>query len=63
MKFDPQKLIGLTEQEAVEAIKKVGLLPRVKRREQQKFMGLQNFLPHRINIEIDDGKVSKVYIG
>ena len=61
--FNIADLIGLTEKKALAKIKAAGFSARVMRRDQEGFGGDCSFIRSRVNLEIDNGKVTKADIG
>ncbi len=56
-------LIGLDETEAIAKIKIAGLEARVTRKDAERFMGTTDRRIDRINLEIDNGKVTNAHRG
>ena len=56
-------LIGQTEADATVWILGQGLRCRITRRDAEEFMGTMDFRNDRVNLEIDNGKVTSVDIG
>jgi len=63
MSFDLSQLIGFTEEEAMTELNKSGLIVRIRRRDTQSFMLTMDFRRDRVNLEIDNGRVTKALIG
>jgi hypothetical protein len=56
----PASFVGLSEIQAVERAKSRDVPYRIVRRDSQKFMLTDDFQRHRLNFEIDKGKVTEV---
>jgi hypothetical protein len=74
MQFEPsasviavsQEVIGMTEEEAIQTIESVEgeeVTYRVTRRDDENYAMTMDYRINRINLEIDDGKVTKTSIG
>ena len=61
--FDSDQLIGLSETEAKEIAIRNGYAFRVTRKDAVNYVITCDFRTFRINVEIDDEKVSKVDFG
>ena len=58
-----QKYVGLTESEAVQAIKKDGLRPRVVSRDGEHYVITMDYRTDRVNLTITEGKVTSAHVG
>jgi hypothetical protein len=58
-----QKYVGLTESEAVEAIKQDGLRPRVVCRDGEHYVITMDYRTDRVNLTVTKGKVTSVHVG
>jgi hypothetical protein len=58
-----QKLIGLTEQAAIDAIKEAGYSHRIAERDGEQFALTEDYSPQRINLLVADNKVFDVWVG
>ena len=56
-------LIGMSEQDAVAKVEATGRVIRIGRRDKETFALTMDYSPTRINIEVDNGKVTSVNIG
>lgn len=56
-------LLGKTEQEAVDEIKKAKMKPRIVHKDGKDFMGTCDFRTDRVNLAINEGKVIRADIG
>ena len=74
MQFEPsptviavsQEVIGMTEEEAIQTIEGISseqLTARVVRRDDENFAVTMDYRINRINLEIDNGLVTKTFIG
>jgi len=74
MQFEPsptviavsQEAIGMTEEEAIQTIEGISseqLTARVVRRDDENFAVTMDYRINRINLEIDNGLVTKTFIG
>ena len=74
MQFEPsptaiavsQEVIGMTEEEAIQTIEGISseqLTARVVRRDDENFAVTMDYRINRINMEIDNGIVTKTFIG
>jgi hypothetical protein len=64
LQFDTNILIGLSETDARELAKSNGFFGfRVTRKDKVSYIVTCDFRPYRINVAIDNDKVSKVYFG
>ncbi len=59
----PQNLVGKTEAEAVSEIKSRGMRARVRRRDKKGYPGTMEVRTDRVNLELDDGKVTYARVG
>ncbi|WP_138274919.1 hypothetical protein [Rhodoluna limnophila] len=58
-----QKLIGLTEQAAIDAIREAGYSHRIAERDGEQFALTEDYSPQRINLLVADNKVFDVWVG
>jgi PBP1b-binding outer membrane lipoprotein LpoB len=61
-----QEVIGMTEEEAIQTIEGISseqLIARVVRRDDEFYPMTMDYRINRINLEIDNGLVTKTYIG
>jgi hypothetical protein len=63
MNFDPNKLIGLFEQEASYLIKKHGLKYRITKKDGKAAIITRDYMRDRINLEMEKGKVVSAKYG
>lgn len=74
MQFEPsptviavsQEVIGMTEEQAIQTIEGISseqLIARVVRRDDENFAVTMDYRLNRINLEIDNGIVTKTFIG
>ncbi len=63
MKMDPKTLIGLTEKKARAKIERWGMIVRIMRQDEEYSGGDCRYRTDRINLEIDNGKITKADIG
>ncbi|OGZ94910.1 MAG: hypothetical protein A3H69_04260 [Candidatus Sungbacteria bacterium RIFCSPLOWO2_02_FULL_47_9] len=63
MSEDRNGLVGLSESEATERIKAVGMRARIMWKDGQAHEGTCDARSDRVNLHIKDGKVIKAYIG
>ncbi len=56
-------LIGKTTAKAVSLVKKASFLCRIIRRDKNHFIVTMDLRGDRVNLEIDNNKVTKAYIG
>jgi len=74
MQFEPsatvvavsQEVIGMTEEQAIQTIEGISseqLTARVVRRDDENFAVTMDYRINRINLEIDNGLVTKTFIG
>ena len=74
MQFEPsptviavsQEVIGMTEEEAIQTIEGISseqVTARVVRRDDENFAVTMDYRINRINLEIDNGLVTKTFIG
>lgn len=61
--MNPQKLIGLTEEKALEALKDVGFFGRITFRDGKSLMRTMEFRNNRVNLSIENGLVIGAKIG
>lgn len=59
-KIDPNEFIGLTLEEAE---KKLGKKARVTREDNESFMVTMDMRADRLNVRLDNGKVTSAYYG
>jgi hypothetical protein len=59
----PRGLIGLTEDEAVQAAEAAGLVSRVVSRDGTQFPITKDYRLSRLNLTVNDGLVTAVYVG
>jgi hypothetical protein len=57
------RLLGLSEQVATEQLARSGTPWRITRRDDEWFAGTMDFVPHRLNIEVDDDVVTVITFG
>jgi hypothetical protein len=55
--------VGMTEADAVAAVQKNGLTPRIRMRDGQAFMGTMDYCLDRVNLTVEGGKVTAATIG
>jgi hypothetical protein len=61
-----QEVIGMTEEQAIQTIEGISseqLTARVVRRDDENFAVTMDYRINRINLEIDNGLVTKTFIG
>jgi len=58
-----QSYVGLTKKEAIAKAEATDTPWRILREDKEVFMATQDFLEHRVNFEIDNGKVTKATNG
>lgn len=58
-----QKYVGMTEEEAVQAIQAAGLKARIMCRDGQRYVGTCDFRLDRVNLTITQGKVTNATVG
>lgn len=58
-----ESLVGLTEEEAVAKITDSGMRVRVRSKDGESFMGTCDYRMDRVNLHIENGKVTKASIG
>ena len=58
-----KSLTGLTEEEATEKLKEMGLTSRICSLEGEPMVGTRDYRTDRLNFWIVDGKISKIEIG
>ena len=63
MMIDLNKLVGLAEDVAIAKIKAAGFVARIINRNGVPFMYTMDYRTDRVNLEIDNGKVTKADIG
>lgn len=63
MKFNPNNLIGLFEQEAIYLIKANGLLYRITKKDGKAAIITRDYKHDRVNLEFESGKVVRATIG
>jgi hypothetical protein len=59
----PKNLVGLTEDEAKAKITDLGMKVRIRNRDGETFMGTCDYRRDRVNLSIDNGKVTNATIG
>ena len=57
------EIIGKTEKEAEEIAKEEGMHLRLMRKDKKSFCGTCDFRTDRINIEVEEDKISDAYVG
>jgi hypothetical protein len=55
--------VGMTEEDAMAAITKNKMTPRVRSKDGKAFMGTMDYRTDRVNLTIEDGKVTQATIG
>ena len=58
-----EDLVGQTETDAITWIRALGMRCRVMRRDKESFMGTCDYRTDRVNLEVDNGNVTKASIG
>jgi hypothetical protein len=58
-----QSYVGLTKKEAIAKAEAAGTPWRILREDKETFLVTQDFVEHRVNFEIDNGKVTKATNG
>lgn len=58
-----ESLVGLTEEDAMVKIAESGLRTRLRSKDGQSFMGTCDYRMDRVNLHIENGKVTKASIG
>jgi len=61
--LDLDKLVGLVQTEAIARAEDAGFRTHIVRRDKENFGGTGNYRIDRLNFEIDNGKVTKAWIG
>lgn len=56
-------VIGMTKKQALAYIKKTGMRSRIKREDDQSYIGTMDLRGDRVNLELDNNLVVKAYIG
>lgn len=59
----PKNLVGLTEEAAKAKITELGMKVRVRNRDGETFMGTCDYRTDRVNLSIDNGKITNATIG